>query len=168
MPKSFPWNRKGFSNNLTRSLAINRGKHNVYYFDLFSDDGNLKVHFWLRFEPVRWRMSVTVDEILSAFRRLYPSTKIVPGSLHIRQVTNNALLSAKPSTSAPDVSTTESYPTTPPPRRCTPVRLNLCKSVLEYNLTSYPNHFGHKNLDEILDDLVTFRFGFGRIPHTRA
>lgn len=123
----------------------------------FSEEGNLRVNFWLRFEPVRWRTSVTVEEILSAFRRLYPSTKIVLGSLHIRQITNNALLSTKSSTLAPETSATEFYPTTPPPRRCTPVRLNLCKSVLEYNLTSYPNHFGHKNLDEIHDDLITFR-----------
>lgn len=103
-------------------------------------------------------MSVSVDEVLSAFRRLYPSTKIVPGSLHIRQITNNALTSStKPSTLVPDIQPTEFYLTTPAPRQCTPVRLNLCKSVLEYNLTSYPNHFGHKNLDEIHDDLVTFR-----------
>ncbi|CAH1713307.1 atrial natriuretic peptide-converting enzyme-like [Aphis gossypii] len=121
------------------------------------DEGSLKVDFWLRFEPVRWRASVTVEEILSAFRRLYPSTKIIPGSLHIKHITNNALLSTKPSTIAPEISSTEFYPTTPPPRRCTPVRLNLCKSVLEYNLTSYPNHFGHKNLDEIHDDLIAFR-----------
>lgn len=117
----------------------------------------MKVNFWLRFEPVRWRLSVTVDEILSAFRRLYSSTKIIPGSLHIKQITNNALLSMIPSTLAPEISTTEFYSTTSPPRRCTPVRLNLCKSVLGYNLTSYPNHFGHKNLDEIHDDLITFR-----------
>lgn len=127
---------------------------------IFSDEGNLKVNFWLRFEPVRWTASVTVEEILSAFRRLYPSTKIVPGSLHIKHITNNALLSTKPSTMAPEISTTEFHPTIPPPRRCTPVRLNLCKSVLEYNLTSYPNHFGHKNLDEIQDDLIAFRLVF--------
>lgn len=106
---------------------------------------------------MRWRMAVTVEEILSAFRRLYPSTKIVPGSLHIKQIVNNALLSTKPSTLVPEILATEFYPTTPPPRRCTPVRLNLCKSILEYNLTSYPNHFGHNNLDEIHDDLITFR-----------
>lgn len=103
-------------------------------------------------------MSVTTEEILSAFRRLYPSTKIVPGSLHIKQITNNALLSAKPSTLAPEILATEFYPTTPSPRQCIPVRLNLCKSVLEYNLTSYPNHFGHKNLNDIHDDLITFRY----------
>lgn len=129
----------------------------ISYYSIFSDESNLKVHFWLRFEPVRWRISVTVEEILSAFRRLYPSTKIVPGSLHIKQITNNALLSIKPSTLAPEISATEFYPTTPSPRRCTPVRLNLCKSILGYNLTSYPNHFGHKNLDEIHDDLIAFR-----------
>jgi len=106
---------------------------------------------------VRWRTSVTTEDILSAFRRLYPSTKIVPGSLHIKQIANNALVAAKPSTPAPETSATEFYATTPSPRRCTPVRLNLCKSVLEYNLTSYPNHFGHRNLDEIHDDLITFR-----------
>lgn len=98
-----------------------------------------------------------MEEILSAFRRFYPSTKIIPGSIHIKQITNNALFSIKSSTFAPEISATEFYPTTPPPRRCTPVRLNLCKSVLDYNLTSYPNYFGHKNLDEIHDDLVTFR-----------
>lgn len=109
-------------------------------------------------------MSVTVEEILSAFRRLYPSTNIVPGSLHIRQITTNALISTKPSTLAPEISkTTEFYPTKSPPRRCTPVRLNLCKSILEYNLTSYPNHFGHNNLDEIHDDLITFRLVNGLI-----
>lgn len=110
-------------------------------------------------------MSVSVDEVLSAFRRLYPSTKIVPGSLHIRQITNNALISStKPSTFAPEIQPTEFYLTTPAPRRCTPVRLNLCKSVLEYNLTTYPNHFGHKNLDEIHDDLVTFRLAIHILP----
>jgi len=137
---------------------------NCTFSCVYSDQGNLKVHFRLRFEPVRWRASVNTEDILSAFRRLYPSTKIVPGSLHIVQIFNHALVSTKPSTLTPEVLTTEFYPTTPLPRQCTPVRLNLCKSVLEYNLTSYPNHFGHRNLDEIHDDLITFRlvyFHFG-------
>lgn len=142
--------------NIINSSPIQKKFIDAEIISLEPDEGNLKVHFWLRFEPVRWRASVTVEEILSAFRRLYPSTKIVPGSLHIKHITNNALLSTKPLTTTPEILTT-AYPITPPPRRCTPVRLNLCKSVLEYNLTSYPNHFGHKNLDEIHDDLIAFR-----------
>lgn len=163
MPKSFPLNRRHskiiFITLIHISISTCRKKLKIYFYFTCSDEGNLKVHFWLRFEPVRWRMSVTIEEILSAFRRLYPSTKIVPGSLHIKQITNNAFLSAKPSTLAPEISATEFYQTTPSsPRQCTPVRLNLCRSVLEYNLTSYPNHFGHKNLDDIHDDLIAFRY----------
>ncbi|XP_050533482.1 atrial natriuretic peptide-converting enzyme [Daktulosphaira vitifoliae] len=122
------------------------------------EETNLKVYFWLRFEPVRWTADVTADDILSAFRRLYPTTNIIPGSLHIKHVTNSALFSTKSSTIAPDyVSSTEFYPTTPIPRKCTPIKLNLCNSILEYNMTSYPNHFGHKNLDDVQNDLIAFR-----------
>ncbi|XP_050436583.1 atrial natriuretic peptide-converting enzyme [Adelges cooleyi] len=121
------------------------------------EESNLKVHFWLRFDPARWTSSVTVEDILSAFRRLYSTTNIIPGSLHIKQITNNALLSVKPSTVSPETTVTDFYPSTPLPRKCTAVKLNLCKSVLEYNTTSYPNHFGHNSLDEIHDDLIAFR-----------
>ncbi|VVC26019.1 Low-density lipoprotein (LDL) receptor class A, conserved site,SEA domain,Low-density lipoprotein (LDL) [Cinara cedri] len=155
----FVLNYTNLIKNIINSSPLEQKFVDAEVISLEPDDGVLKVNFGLRFEPVRWRMSVTVEDILSAFRRLYPSTNIVPGSLHIRQITNNALISTKPSTLAPEITskTTEFYSTKLPPRRCTPVRLNLCKSVLEYNLTSYPNHFGHSNLDEIHEDLITFR-----------
>uniref|UniRef100_A0A2S2QD06 Atrial natriuretic peptide-converting enzyme n=1 Tax=Sipha flava TaxID=143950 RepID=A0A2S2QD06_9HEMI len=143
--------------NIINSSPLQKKFIDAEIISLEPEKGELKVNFRLRFEPVRWRMSVSVEDILSAFRRMYPSTKIVPGSLHIIQIFNNALLSTKPSTLAPEITTVQLYSTTPSPRRCTPVRLNLCKSVLDYNLTSYPNHFGHRNLDEIHDDLIAFR-----------
>lgn len=44
----------------------------------------------------------------------------------------------------------------PPPRRCGSIRLKYC-SRLPYNVTSYPNVLGHKNLQEVEDNMIMFR-----------
>lgn len=41
-------------------------------------------------------------------------------------------------------------------RRCEPVKLDYCRSI-GYNITSYPNHLGHLNIDEVKNDLIAFR-----------
>ena len=43
------------------------------------------------------------------------------------------------------------------PRICSPIKLNVCTSMLTYNHTSYPNFLGHNSYEEIIDDIITFR-----------
>lgn len=42
------------------------------------------------------------------------------------------------------------------PRSCEPIRLKFCRQV-GYNMTTYPNIFGHQSREEIENDLITFR-----------
>lgn len=43
-----------------------------------------------------------------------------------------------------------------PPRKCAKMELDYCKS-LGHNVTTYPNIFSHRNIDEVLKKVIPFR-----------
>lgn len=117
------------------------------------------VHFDVRFDP-RYQSVTVADVIQILSREITPGTArylanltIDPKSLEIQesiaalnaQVLLQTTVSTDPSTTVP-----------PPPRTCTELDLSYCKH-LPYNITSYPNIFGHKSLAEVEDDVITFR-----------
>lgn len=52
----------------------------------------------------------------------------------------------------------------PPPARCVPAQLSYCSGITsEYNLTSYPNLIGHLTIDEVSEDLISYRFDFNSV-----
>lgn len=42
-------------------------------------------------------------------------------------------------------------------RTCEPIKLEFCRHIINYNLTTFPNFIGHQNYEEIEKDLITFR-----------
>lgn len=71
-------------------------------------------------------------------------------------------LEVKPSDVLPTVTTTQTTiptePTTekPEPRQCSLLKLEYCNK-LGYNITTYPNIFGHKNLKDVKENIIPFR-----------
>ncbi|KAF7990432.1 hypothetical protein HCN44_000237 [Aphidius gifuensis] len=124
------------------------------------EDTDLVVHFDVRFDP-RYQSVTVADVVQILSREITPQTTrylanitIDPKSLEIQesiaalnaQVSLQTTISTEPSTTIPP----------PPPRTCSQLELTYCKH-LPYNITSYPNIFGHKSIIEVEDDVITFR-----------
>ena len=87
-------------------------------------------------------------------------------SLYFRNLTiDSSSVEVKPSDLISIISTTtpattaKSLPVThspPKPRRCTPLGIAYC-SNLGYNYTTYPNVLEHKNLEDVEQDVISFR-----------
>lgn len=93
-------------------------------------------------------------EITPQTTRYLANITIDPKSLEIQesiaalnaQVALQTTIATEPSTTIPP----------PPPRTCSELELSYCKH-LPYNITSYPNIFGHKSIIDVEDDVITFR-----------
>ncbi|XP_066594436.1 atrial natriuretic peptide-converting enzyme [Prorops nasuta] len=138
-------------------------KHSFLTAELLALDGvegrDLVVHFDVRFDPRFQTITVTdIVDILSqeidpSTRRYLNSLTIDPQSLEIQErlTALNAQVSHQTTASTSPPSTTAS-----PPRRCTKVELPYC-THLTYNATSYPNLLGHSSLQDVEEDVITFR-----------
>nr|CAD7268442.1 unnamed protein product [Timema shepardi] len=122
---------------------------------------DLVVHFNVHFDP-RWLrvqtsdlFSVLSNEIILEEPMYLANLTIDPNSIDVKE-SSAALTTQQPLSSTTAV--TSSPPTTvqPVPRRCGPVQLEYCNKLL-YNTTSYPNKLGHKNLQEVMDNVIAFR-----------
>ncbi|KAI5720493.1 hypothetical protein M8J77_007523 [Diaphorina citri] len=119
--------------------------------DILAFDGNegfpLVVHFNLKFYPRRHPLDVRdLEEVLKSNRTIDPdSVRIQEGEMltALMQVSSTTTTTT---TEAPKAVTT-----------CDPVQLSFCRSALSYNLTAYPNIFGHMSIKDVEDDMIAFR-----------
>lgn len=137
--------------------------------EILALDGNegedLTLHFAMYFDPYAELVStadlhsILMEEIISEHPRYFRNLTIDPSSLIIKEVlgqfddipgTSSSPLGGK------DDEISEVVTTVRPPRKCEPLRLNYCRSV-GYNMTTYPNFFGHGSIEEVEADLISFR-----------
>ncbi|XP_055622880.1 uncharacterized protein LOC129766374 isoform X2 [Toxorhynchites rutilus septentrionalis] len=137
--------------------------------EILALDGNegepLTLHFAMYFDPYAELVStadlhsILMEEITSDHPRYFRNLTIDPSSLIIKEVlgqfddipgTSSSPLGGK------DDIVSEIVTTVRPLRKCEPLRLNYCRSV-GYNVTTYPNFFGHNSLEDVEADLISFR-----------
>lgn len=122
------------------------------------------MHFNLHFDP--YIGLVSSADLLSIFLEQFTDRSVPEfanltmdlNSLDINEITG--FMIEEPSTKASELRP-EGMLDVPmkeqkPPRRCEPVKLEYCQSI-GYNVTTYPNIVGHKNIDEVKADLIAFR-----------
>lgn len=136
----------------------------ILALDGFEDKPNITVHFILQFDPYRGTVStadlhaIFMEEILSPERLHFANLTIDPDSLQIKELMEG--MDDIPDNSNDSLETNliklEPKPTPPPPRKCEPIKIKYCRSI-GYNLTTYPNFFGHSNNKEVELDLISFR-----------
>ncbi|XP_035790165.1 uncharacterized protein LOC118465757 isoform X2 [Anopheles albimanus] len=138
------------------------------------EPGDLTLHFALYFDPYAELVSaadlhaILMEEISGQERKYFRNLTIDPTSLVIKEVSGteddlvgtsaSSPLGGKdavmPGAGPPDTTITTVRPV--PVRKCEPLRLGYCRSV-GYNVTTYPNYFGHGSLEEVEADLISFR-----------
>ncbi|KAL9692665.1 hypothetical protein quinque_016441 [Culex quinquefasciatus] len=137
--------------------------------EILALDGNegedLTLHFAMYFDPYAELVSaadlhsIMMEEITSDSPRFFRNLTIDPSSLIIKEVLGQfddiPGTSSSPLGGKDDV-VSEVVTTMRPPRKCEPLRLNYCRSV-GYNMTTYPNFFGHNSVEEVEADLISFR-----------
>lgn len=123
----------------------------------------MTVHFNLNFDP--YLALVSTADLLSVFIEQIGQQKVPQfanltidlNGLDINEFTG--FMGDEPSTNASPLRPDEA-PETPkehkPQRRCEPLKLDYCQAI-GYNVTTYPNLLGHKNIDEVKADLIAFR-----------
>ncbi|XP_058443626.1 uncharacterized protein LOC131425618 isoform X1 [Malaya genurostris] len=137
--------------------------------EILALDGNegedVTLHFAMYFDPYAELVSsadlhsILMEEIISDHPRYFRNLTIDPSSLVIKEVLGQ--FDDIPGTSSSPLGGKDDIPneiitTVRPPRKCEPLRLNYCRSV-GYNLTTYPNYFGHNSIEEVETDLISFR-----------
>ncbi|KAJ8984937.1 hypothetical protein NQ317_012187 [Molorchus minor] len=125
-----------------------------------TEDKDLIVHFNIHIDPSY------VDIEAKDLEDILANEISVEESLFFRNITiDSKSLEVHPGdvlpviTTTPSTTTATSVPIThtpPPPRRCSPLGLEYC-SRLSYNRTTYPNVLGHKNINDVKNDVITFR-----------
>ncbi|XP_008545469.1 atrial natriuretic peptide-converting enzyme isoform X1 [Microplitis demolitor] len=123
------------------------------------ENSDLVVHFELRFDPryqtvqVADVVQVLTKEINSETAKYLVNLTIDPKSLEVQE--NFAALNAQ-ITMSTTVTTPPTTTTAPSPRSCSSLELTYCKH-LPYNITSYPNIFGHRSLSDVEENVIAFR-----------
>ncbi|XP_053678140.1 uncharacterized protein LOC128728538 [Anopheles nili] len=129
------------------------------------EPGDLTLHFALYFDPYAELVSaadlrsILLEEITGQERKYFRNLTIDPTSLVVKEVsgTGDDIIGTSSSPlGGKDEVTVEIVTTARPPRKCEPLRLSYCRSV-GYNVTTYPNFFGHASLEEVEADLISFR-----------
>ncbi|KAK0098199.1 hypothetical protein PV326_010521 [Microctonus aethiopoides] len=147
------------------NLAFRRSNLRVSFIgsEILALDGvenvDLVVHFDLRFDP-RYQTVNVADVIDVLEREINPATvkylaNLIIDSKSLEVQESLEALNAQVALQT-TIITTPSTTTAPPPRSCTELGLSYCKH-LPYNVTSYPNIFGHRSLAEVEDDVIAFR-----------
>lgn len=125
------------------------------------DGGNLTVFFGLKFNP-HWQ-NIRAEDVKTMLRR---HLSLANATFDVNSIFVEESTSLKSKTSVLS-STSEMYDAEfhlinqnsfPPPARCVPAQLSYCSGITsEYNLTSYPNLIGHLTIDEVSEDLISYR-----------
>lgn len=103
-----------------------------------------------------------MEEIINPHPRYFANITIDPNSLEIREISTRNLEELMGTSSAPlgagSETSTNTINVTPvvPSWKCDTMSLPYCRA-LGYNRTTYPNYLGHTNIDEVKDDLISFR-----------
>ncbi|XP_058801065.1 atrial natriuretic peptide-converting enzyme [Phymastichus coffea] len=124
------------------------------------ENEDLQVHFDVRFD-IRYG-NVQTSDVLSILQhemqlgksRFFSNLTIDPTSIEVQESISAVDKLALQSNQTQEEIMTTTSPR--PPRRCSPIEFSYCKH-LPYNTTSYPNFFGHANLQEVNDDIIAFR-----------
>ncbi|KAI4462163.1 transmembrane protease serine [Holotrichia oblita] len=121
---------------------------------------DLIVHFNVHIDPTY--IDVDADDL----KELLSKEISLEKSLYFRNLTIDAKSLEVKESDAPIHSTTTQKPTTlkpepvtklpDPPRKCSKAQLPYCNK-LSHNITTYPNIFGHKSLNDVQNDMITFR-----------
>lgn len=129
-----------------------------FYFRIENVD--LVVHFEIRFDP-RYETITVIDIINILKREINHSTSkylmnliIDEKSLEVQE--NLVALNAQIALSTTVAMTSSTTTPIPSPRTCTKLDLTYCKH-LPYNITSYPNIFGHQSITDVENDVIAFR-----------
>lgn len=135
------------------------------------ENDNLAVLFALYFEPYAALVSaaelhaILMEEIVAPTPKYFANITIDSNSLEVREINRQKLEDFVLGTSSAPLginsaSSKESSETTTEPSaplwRCEPMKLDYCRH-LGYNVTTYPNHLGHNNLQEVMTDVISFR-----------
>ncbi|KRT83780.1 hypothetical protein AMK59_3853, partial [Oryctes borbonicus] len=121
---------------------------------------DLIVHFNVHIDPTY------IDADADDLKELLRKEITLEESLYFRNLTIDAKSLEVKESDTPIHSTTTPKATTPkpepvtklpePPRRCSKLQLPYCNR-LPYNITTYPNIFGHKTLSDVQNNMITFR-----------
>lgn len=139
-----------------------------FFIDFFSfnhrseEKGDLIVHSNLRFDP--YVALVSSADLLSVFSEQIGQRNIERianltvdiTTLDINEVSGFLLDSSTNASPLRPEQTSDPTENSKIQRRCEPVKLDYCRSI-GYNITSYPNHLNHLNIDEVKNDLIAFR-----------
>lgn len=129
-----------------------------YYFR--TENKDLIVHFNVRVDPLYTSVDAKVIEAILANEisveesLFFQNITIDSNSVEVRPT--DLLLQMTTTVSPTTISSQSVTQTPPPPRRCSPLQLPYC-SKLHYNITTYPNIFQHKNIQDVKDDVIAFR-----------
>ncbi|XP_025837341.1 atrial natriuretic peptide-converting enzyme, partial [Agrilus planipennis] len=124
-----------------------------------NEDEDLIIHFSIYINPVYVNIKAKDLEMLlakdinSKEPIYFPDIVIDPDSLEIVQGELIPRSTTVPSTK-PSTKTTTQLP--PPPRKCVPTQITYCSKV-NYNVTSFPNIFGHNSIKDVMEDFISFR-----------
>lgn len=103
-------------------------------------------------------LSVFIEQINLNNSQYFANLTLDSASLDINEITG--FIAEQPATSSSPLGqegvSEESHVEQKPPRRCESVGLSYCQSI-GYNVTTYPNLLGHKNVEEATADLIAFR-----------
>lgn len=90
--------------------------------------------------------------------RFFGNLTIDPASLEVQEAVSAAdRLALRANASDEGTTTALDATTTPrPPRKCSPIEFSYC-GHMPYNMTSYPNLVGHRDLGEVKADIIAFR-----------
>lgn len=149
-------------NLLFRRSAVRHGYRGTDVLALDgTEDKDLIVHFDIKIDPSYVHIKATDLEAILA------NEISVQESLFFKNLTiDSKSLEVKPSNVLPQITTTveptslvsEAVVTQSPyvPRKCAPVHLKYCDN-LPYNITTYPNVFGHGSVKEVRENVISFR-----------
>lgn len=135
------------------------------------ENDDLTVLFALYFEPYAALVSaaelhaILMEEIVSPTPKYFANITIDSSCLEVREInrqrfedfvlgTSSAPLGIN-SASANETPETSTEPSAPL-WRCEPMKLDYCRHM-GYNVTTYPNYLGHKNIQEVMSDVISFR-----------
>lgn len=124
-----------------------------------TQDKDLIVHFTITIDPAYTKANakeledIILDDIKIEDSLLFKGVKIDNASI---SVIPNSIIPDKPKLLPTTIAFHAVTETPEPPRQCVPIQLPFC-SKMNYKLTSYPNIFKHKNLQDVKNNIIPFR-----------
>ncbi|XP_066247689.1 atrial natriuretic peptide-converting enzyme [Euwallacea similis] len=149
-------------NLLFRRSAVKHGYRGIDVLALDgTEDKDLIVHFDIKIDPTYAGINandleaILVNEISVEESLFFSNLTIDASSLEVKQ---GGSLPQMVTTTLPTTLMSEAVVTSPPhtPRKCAPLTLKYCNN-LGYNITTYPNILGHRNIKDVKEDVISFR-----------